>query len=237
MELALDNKLGLDLNNSNEIEQNNFLNSTLGKVINTGLNLGLRALLPDVIEDQVIDIKDAIFNNGLKAGLKQAINSAIDIGKSAIGIFTGSFDNINQAHQAIKKGGLLDSTSELIDLGVNNAVNKDLINKDIASLIKNGKGVIINTIESNINKNFMNQINSLEYLEKYKNNWKNYYDSKDFEGMEKEYNKIKERLNEIMPIEKTINSIRSLENLHLLIKNNGHNFDLSNEELELAKVL
>ena len=173
----------------------------------------------------------------LIAGLKQAINSAIDIGKSAIGIFTGSFDNINQAHQAIKKGGLLDSTSELIDLGVNNAVNKDLINKDIASLIKNGKGVIINTIESNINKNFMNQINSLEYLEKYKNNWKNYYDSKDFEGMEKEYNKIKERLNEIMPIEKTINSIRSLENLHLLIKNNGHNFDLSNEELELAKVL
>ena len=237
MELPLNNNLGLDINNNNELEQNNFLNSTLGKVINTGLNLGLRALLPDVIEDQVIDIKDAIFNNGLKAGLKQAINSAIDIGKSAIGIFTGSFDNINQAHQAIKKGGLLDSTSELIDLGVNNAVNKDLINKDIASLIKNGKGVIINTIESNINKNFMNQINSLEYLEKYKNNWKNYYDSKDFEGMEKEYNKIKERLNEIMPIEKTINSIRSLENLHLLIKNNGHNFDLSNEELELAKVL
>lgn len=237
MELTLNNNLGLDINNNNELEQNNFLNSTLGKVINTGLNLGLRALLPDVIEDQVIDIKDAIFNNGLKAGLKQAINSAIDIGKSAIGIFTGSFDNINQAHQAIKKGGLLDSTSELIDLGVNNAVNKDLINKDIASLIKNGKGVIINTIESNINKNFMNQINSLEYLEKYKNNWKNYYDSKDFEGMEKEYNKIKERLNEIMPIEKTINSIRSLENLHLLIKNNGHNFDLSNEELELAKVL
>ena len=237
MELTLNNNLGLDINNNNELEQNNFLNSTLGKVINTGLNLGLRALLPDVIEDQVIDIKDAIFNNGIKAGLKQAINSAIDIGKSAIGIFTGSFDNINQAHQAIKKGGLLDSTSELIDLGVNNAVNKDLINKDIASLIKNGKGVIINTIESNINKNFMNQINSLEYLEKYKNNWKNYYDSKDFEGMEKEYNKIKERLNEIMPIEKTINSIRSLENLHLLIKNNGHNFDLSNEELELAKVL
>lgn len=237
MELTLNNNLGLDINNNNELEQNNFLNSTLGKVINTGLNFGLRALLPDVIEDQVIDIKDAIFNNGIKAGLKQAINSAIDIGKSAIGIFTGSFDNINQAHQAIKKGGLLDSTSELIDLGVNNAVNKDLINKDIASLIKNGKGVIINTIESNINKNFMNQINSLEYLEKYRNNWKNYYDSKDFEGMEKEYNKIKERLNEIMPIEKTINSIRSLENLHLLIKNNGHNFDLSNEELELAKVL
>ena len=237
MELTLNNNLGLDINNNNEIEKNNISKTNIGKVINTGLNLGLRALLPDVIEDQVIDIKDAIFNNGLKAGLKQAINSAIDIGKSAIGIFTGSFDNINQAHQAIKKGGLLDSTSELIDLGVNNAVNKDLINKDIASLIKNGKGVIINTIESNINKNFMNQINSLEYLEKYKNNWKNYYDSKDFEGMEKEYNKIKERLNEIMPIEKTINSIRSLENLHLLIKNNGHNFDLSEEELELAKVL
>ena len=66
MELTLNNNLGLDINNNNELEQNNFLNSTLGKVINTGLNLGLRALLPDVIEDQVIDIKDAIFNSRIK---------------------------------------------------------------------------------------------------------------------------------------------------------------------------
>ena len=42
-----------NLNNSVEIEkkQNNFLESTLGKVINTGVNLGLRMILPDLIEN------------------------------------------------------------------------------------------------------------------------------------------------------------------------------------------
>ena len=237
MELALNNNLINNLDLNNELEQNNFLDTTLGKIINTGLNLGLRALLPDLIEEQVIDIKDAILNNGFKAGISQTIKSAVDMGKSAIGIVTGSFENIDQARQAVKKGGLLDSTSDLLELGVDTAINKNLINDDIGKIIKNGKDVIINTIERDINKNFIDQINSLEYLEKYKVNWKEYYDSRDFDGMEREYKKIKERLKEIMPIENTINSIRTLENLHLLIKNNGQNFDLSSEQIELAKTL
>ena len=37
---------------------------TLGKTINTGLDIGLRMLLPDLIEEQVIDIKDTIIENG-----------------------------------------------------------------------------------------------------------------------------------------------------------------------------
>ena len=53
-------------------------------MINMGLNVGIRALLPNVIEDQVIEIKDAILNNGFKDGIKQAIKSAIDLGKSAL---------------------------------------------------------------------------------------------------------------------------------------------------------
>ena len=237
MELALNNNLINNLDLNNELEQNNFLDTTLGKIINTGLNLGLRALLPDLIEEQIIDIKDVILNNGFKAGISQTIKSAVDMGKSAIGIVTGSFENIDQARQAVKKGGLLDSTSDLLELGVDTAINKNLINDDIGKIIKNGKDVIINTIERDINKNFTNQINSLEYLEKYKMNWKECYDSRDFDGMEREYKKIKERLKEIMPIENTINSIRTLENLHLLIKNNGQNFDLSSEQIELAKTL
>ena len=150
MELALNNNLINNLDLNNELEQNNFLDTTLGKIINTGLNLRLRALLPDLIEEQVIDIKDAILNNGFKAGISQTIKSAVDMGKSAIGIVTGSFENIDQARQAVKKGGLLDSTSDLLELGVDTAINKNLINDDIGKIIKNGKDVIINTIERDI---------------------------------------------------------------------------------------
>lgn len=37
-----------------EEKQNSFLESTLGKVINTGVDVALRAILPNVIEDEVI---------------------------------------------------------------------------------------------------------------------------------------------------------------------------------------
>ena len=55
--------------------------------------------------------------------------------------------------------------------------------------------------------------------------------------MEKEYKKIQKELNNLAPIEKTINDARTIENLHLLIKNNGQNFELSNEQIELAQKL
>ena len=50
-------------------QQNNFLETTLGKTINTAIDIGLRAVLPDMIEEQVIDIKNVLFNNGLKEGI------------------------------------------------------------------------------------------------------------------------------------------------------------------------
>ena len=48
---------------------------------------------------------------------------------------------------------------------------------------------------------------------------------------------IKEKSLNIIPIENTIKTTRYIENLHNLIKNNGKNFDVSDEEIELAKKL
>ena len=55
--------------------------------------------------------------------------------------------------------------------------------------------------------------------------------------MEKEYKKIEIKLNEIAPIEKTINEAKQIGIIHNLIKNNGQDFNLSNEQLELAEKL
>ena len=46
------------------IEKNNFFNNTFGKTINYAIDIGLRAILPDLIENQVIDIKNSLLNNG-----------------------------------------------------------------------------------------------------------------------------------------------------------------------------
>ena len=55
--------------------------------------------------------------------------------------------------------------------------------------------------------------------------------------MQREYNKIQKSIKNLVPIEKTINEARTVENLHNLIKNNGRNFNLTKEELELAEKL
>ena len=81
----------------------------IGKTINTGIDFGLRAVLPDLIENQVIDIKNSLIKNGLREGINTAIKSAIDLGKSALEIVTGDFQNMSQVQMAIGSGGIIDT--------------------------------------------------------------------------------------------------------------------------------
>ena len=227
------------INNNIEIEkkQNNFLNSVLGKTINSAIDVGLRAILPDLIENQIIDIKDSLIENGLKGGIQTAINSAIDFGKSVTGIFTGEFQNINQVEIAIGNGGILDTVSNVLEDVVDKAYQKGKINYTVNNLIKKGKDVIINNVSNNIKNELDYQSNSIEKLNTYINNWKEYYNNKNFEGMEKEYNKMKIQIDNVLPIENTLKEVRTVENLHLLIKNNGQNFNITESELKLAENL
>ncbi len=221
----------------NENTQKNFLETTLGKTINTAVDIGIRAILPDFIEDQIINIKNNLLNNGLKEGITKTIDDAIDLGKSALGIVTGNFENVNQMQAAVKTGGIIDGVSSLLDTVVDKVKNKGLIDYNTANTIKQGKNVILNNVESNIENTFANQLKAVEYTNKYINNWKKYYNNQDFEGMQKEYKKIQREMKDLAPIEKTISEAKTVENLHNLIKNNGKNFNLTPEELELAEKL
>lgn len=234
-EIALENNLTNNITNENE--QKSFLETTIGKAVNTGLDIGIRYLLPDLVEEQVIDIKDSFLKNGFKEGIQTAIDSAINLGKSALGIVTGNFENINQMQTAVKNGGIIDSVSNVLNSVINKVVDNGVISNSVGNVIKNGKNALLNNITKNIESEFENQVNNIEKLERYTENWKEYYNNRDFDGMQKEYNKIKDQLENIAPIEKTIQAARTVENLHTLIKNNGKNFDISPEEMELAKML
>ena len=237
MENNLNNIIEINNNLKNEIEQVNFLETTLGKTINTGIDIGIRALLPDYIEEQVINLKDNLVKYGLKEGIKKSIDDAINLGKSAMGIVTGNFENISQVQEAIKSGGIIDNISNLLDHIINEVYKKGLINSTISKIIKQGKNSILNNVEKNIENTFNKQINSLEYTKKYINNWKEYFNNKNFIGMEKEYKKIEKEISNLIPIEKTINDVKTIKNIHNLIKNNGQDFNLTKEQLELAEKL
>lgn len=217
--------------------QKNFLESSLGKVINMALDIGLKAWLPDLIEDEIIDIKDCILENGFKEGVKEIINSGIDFGKSVSGIVTGEFESVEQIQMAVKNGGILDQVSDLIDDVLKIVKQKDLINNSTISLIKSGKNSIISSISNKIEETLTNQIKSVEKIEKFTKMWNNAYGIQDFEKMENSYKNIKNELEKIVPLEKIINKARIIENVHNLIKNNGKNFNLTEAELELATKL
>lgn len=244
IEKSINNENEINKDIKNEINynvtpesQNNFLESTFGKVINTGINIGLRALLPNMIENQVIEIKDTIIKEGFKNGLNKTVESVVNLGKSAVGILTGKFDNVSQIQTAIEKGGMIDTISNGIDFGLKVAKETGALPKDVANAIKSGKNIIMNNIESNIENTLTTQLKGIEKINKYIENWNTYYKEQNFSKMELEYDKIKEKLKDLVPIEETLKKAHQVENLHKLIKNKGKDFNLSQEEIELAKKL
>lgn len=230
--INLDNQL---IQNQNiEKEQQNFLESTLGKTINYAIDIGIKAALPDLIEDEIINIKDAIITNGFKDGLKEVINSAINTGKSAIGIVTGEFENTTQIEMAVKRGGILDQTSKLLDTAIALASKNNLINKDVSGLLKTGKNKIIDTVSSRIEKTMLNQTKAVEKLENQCEKWQKAFEEKDIKQMENAIKNIQNNLNKIVPLENIINKARTIETIHEIVENTG-SFDISQETVELAE--
>lgn len=235
----MDIKLDENLNNNLKIEkeQNNFLETTIGKIINTGLDAGIKYLLPDLIEDEVIEVKDAIFEDGIKDGINTAIDNALNIGKSFLGIITGKFENINQIQKAIENGGIIDSLSGILDKTLDKINSNGKINENIINVIKKGKNIILDNVSTNIEDMLEKEDTKIE---KFKNNiedWKEAFYKQDFETMEDKIKIIEENLEEIIPIENVINEAKTIENIHNKIKNNNKDFNISELELEAAKVL
>ena len=221
----------------NESEQTGFLQSTLGKVINFAIDTGIRALLPDVVENEVINIKDTMLKEGFAEAVSETIKTATDVGKSALGIITGNFESISQAEKAVEKGGLIDGISRALDFALDKADKLEVIPDSVIDLIKNGKDVLLKNVGNEIKKEFGNQTKNLEKLESYTRLWREGFEKEDLNTMDKYMKKITNMLEKTIPIEKIFTEARQVENLHQIIKNNGGNFNLSDEELELANLL
>ncbi len=226
-----------NLENNTELgeKQNNFLGSMIKDAINTAVDIGIRAILPDFLEEQVINAKNNILDNGFKEGIKKTIDDTIGLGRSAINLVKGDIKSIDDMQNIVKEGGIIDGVSELWDFAVNTAKNKGVIKSTVATKLKKGKNAVLNNVENNIQNAFKSQIDKTSNLEKYISNWKEAYDKQDFNKMESAYKKIEKEIKELVPIEKTISTAREIENLHNLIKNNGQNFNLTTEQLELAQ--
>ena len=68
MEILKNASLGLkNLSENIGKQQREFLETDLGKAVNTGIDIGLRISLPDFLEDEIIKIKDALLTEGFSS--------------------------------------------------------------------------------------------------------------------------------------------------------------------------
>lgn len=232
--------LELNQQNSNleiEKEQKSFLESGIGKVINTAMDMGIRFLLPDFIENEVIEIKDTLVQEGFQEGIDKTIENAVDLGKSAIGIVTGEFENISQVQAAVEKGGIIETLSNVIDTVLDKCSQNNLLSPNIVNVIKQGKNIILDNVSSNIENMMTEQIKSVETIQTLSNNWRSYYMQKNFDGMEKEMQKLEKEMKKIIPLENLIKGAREIQNMHQLIKNNGQVFELTENQINAIKAL
>lgn len=238
MELALSmSTLGNTISEKVSELQEKFLNSTFGNALDNALDVGLRFLLPDVIEDEIIEIKDAFLENGVSDGVNQIVETAKEFAKSTLGILTGNFENISQVRNATESGGIIDTVSSLLDKAVDKLQEKGIVGESFADLFKSAKNSLLKTTSDNISGDLDTQLKYTEKLEKYMNSWKEAYEEQDFDSMKKAYTQMEKYLNKTMSTENLFVNARIIENLHNLISNKGGVFDLTEEELELAEKL
>jgi len=231
------NEIGNKLNNINlkiDQMQENFLQSKIGQVINSALDFGIKELMPDFMENEIIEVKDTIISEGFKEGVSKAIDSAIEIGKNAIGLFSNEFSSIEQAKEALKEGGIIDGISNGLDYVLEKLEKNDIISDNLVHIIKNGKNLLLNNFESDINQEFSKEINSLNKIEKYIKKWEKGYSNKDIDEVNKQYEKIQKEMKKILPLENIINNVKKIENINNLI-NNSKNFNFDSVYLDLAQ--
>lgn len=237
MELINEKDLKLNLTEKIGGLQKAFLEINWGKAINNAIDSGLKMILPDFIENEIISIKDAFVKGGLKEGIKTTIDTTISKGKEVIGIFTGNLENITQAEAISKNGGLIENLSDMLECVIDKTVENDFLKEGLGELIKGGKEFILDYAEKNIDKINKEQVKKIKEMNTAIENWEEAFKNKDFKKMQNEYKKIENRIEKILPIKETLDKAEVVKNLHNLIKNNGKNFDLSDEQLKLAEQL
>ena len=236
MEIETDKRI----ENTKETEQKEFLDTTIGKIVDAGLDFAISTFVPDLIEKPVSNLKDKLlswdFNKEKETissgALEQTKKSEENSGKEVdIGNVVANLKDF------LKEEKTINSFSKIIDAAIKELVDKDKISSNVSKMVKEGKNAVVEKIKEKIDHELDGQIVYVEELKEQTEKWKNYYQEKDIKNMKAVSKKIDSLMKDIMPIDTILTEAKQIQNLQQLIENNNNQFDLSNTQLELAKML
>lgn len=221
-EKNLNNQLTNDMKN-NEISknQNDFIGNMFKNAINFGVDLGLKSLLPDLIEDQVIDIKNSILEGGFKEGVDTLMKKVNEFKNSITGIFTGNFNNIQEINTATKQGGIIKTVSKGLSKGIDAGVKSGAIPKSIGGILKAGKTTMLNEFSNSLESQMRKEIQKFDILNDLNKKWYDALDQRDFDKMTKYTEKISVLSKDLVKFSNIIEETKKIEELHNFIKENN----------------
>ncbi len=231
LDLLNNNNLDTQLTNDiskNEISksQNDFIGDMFKNALNFGIDIGIKALVPDLIEDQVLDIKDSILENGFSDGINTLIKKVDEFKNSIKGIFTGNFNTIQEINTATKQGGIIKTVSKGISKGIDAGVKSGAIPKPVGHIIKAGKTTILNEFSSSLESQIKKEMKKFDTLNELNKKWYDALDKRDFNKMTKYTEKISELSKDLVKFSKIIEETKKIEELHNFIKENN-SFDFA----------
>ena len=211
-----------DLNNFNEISEK--ICDEINEKVNMIYDEIIKSVLPSSLAKNVIKIKNNLEIDKISKKVEELTKEFLKNRKE------------QKNNKKISKVGSINSKEEAekIISAIKECCNLTQIEN---KKIEENKNKISKQFEEKIQDNIKVAVKLFNENGKNINKWKEAFNNKNFMKMEKIYKEIEKNKVNTVSIEENIKELKKIENMHLLIKRKGGDFNLTNEELELVEKL